>query len=143
MSFLKPLLPFCSACIFFALSILVISAYIRPKQQNDNDIAPAAATTTTATTITTTTTTTATTTTTTTNTNNDNDNNSNNNCNNNRIQRRNSKIFDNLLTASRTGSNKYAKCPGRNRVQITCNRTLITCNMSCCVPRGTKGQLSY
>ena len=23
------------------------------------------------------------------------------------------------------------------------HRTLITCNMSCCVPRGTKGQLSY
>ena len=23
------------------------------------------------------------------------------------------------------------------------HRALITCNMSCCVPRGTKGQLSY
>ena len=36
------------------------------------------------------------------------------------------------------------KSPGRNRVQITCNcRALITCSMSCCVPRGTEGQLSY
>ena len=57
----------------------------------------------------------------------------NDNC----IQRRNARFFNNLLTAPRTESN-----PGA----IVCkscatHRALITCNLLCHVPRGTKGQL--
>ena len=72
-----------------------------------------------------------TTTTTTTTTTNDNNNSNNNN---NRIERRNSRFFNNLLTAPRTVSK-------RNRVQTCANIGRLS--RAICVPRGTKGQLSY
>ena len=67
--------------------------------------------------------------------------NSNNNNNNNRIQRR----FLTISSQSRELSpTRMLKWPERNRVQITCN-TLSACHVqvSCYMPLGTKGQLSY
>ena len=62
--------------------------------------------------------------------------------NNNRTQRRNSRFFTiSSLRREPSACNTYAKVA---RAQSCANhRTLITCNMSCFVPRGTKGQLSY
>ena len=51
----------------------------------------------------------------------------------------------NLLTAPRTIS-KHARSSGSGAVVCksrATHRPLITCNMSCYVPHGTKGQLSY
>ena len=67
----------------------------------------------------------------------------NNKNNNSRIQRRNSRFFFNLLTAPRTVSNTHSGCPD----SIVCksratHRAPITCNISCYMPRGRKGQLS-
>ena len=72
-----------------------------------------------------------------------------NNC----IERRNSRLFYNLLTAPRTVSNTYAhvawaqSCANHvqhiEQLSRATHRALITCNMSCCVPHDTKGQLSY
>ena len=91
------------------------------------------------------TTTTTTTTTTTNNNNNDDDDNNINNNNNNRIQRRNSRFFlqsphctANCLQHIRSSGPGAIVCKSR-----ATHRALITCNMSCYVPRGTKGQLSY
>ena len=73
----------------------------------------------------------------------------NNNDNNNGIQRRNSRFLYILLNAPCIVSNAYATCtlkwPGHN---IVCkshivHQALVTCNMSCYVPRGMKEQLSY
>ena len=48
------------------------------------------------------------------------------------------------LTAPRTVSNTYAQVARRNRVQITCNTSsAYHVQVSCYVPLGTKGQLSY
>ena len=68
-----------------------------------------------------------------------------NNNNNNRIERRNSRFVYNLLTAPRTVSNTCAQVAWEqscvNHVQHI--ERFITCNVSCYVPHGTKGQLSY
>ena len=71
--------------------------------------------------------------------------NNNNNNNNNRIQRCNSNFFFtiSILNAPRTVSNMYhSSGPG----PVVCksratHRAHITCNSTCYVPRGTKGQL--
>ena len=64
--------------------------------------------------------------------------------NNNRIQRRYSRFFaisSQRRELSPTGTLKW---PGRNRVQITCNTlSAYHVQVSCYVPLGTKGQLSY
>ena len=72
------------------------------------------------------------------NNNNDDDDDDNDDNNNNRIKRRNSRFFYNLLIAPRTVSNTYAEV-----AQVQSHRALIMCNMSCYLPRATKGQLSY
>ena len=73
--------------------------------------------------------------------NNDNNNNNNDN-NNNRIQRRNSRFFYSLFTALRTDTRSSGPdtivCKSR-----AIHQALITCNVPCYAPRGTKGQLRY
>ena len=56
-----------------------------------------------------------------------------------------SRFFYNLLTAPRTVSNSYAQVAGTEIVSKSrlTNRALITCNMSCYVPHGTKRHPSY
>ena len=76
--------------------------------------------------------------------NDDDDDNNDNNNNNNRIPRRKSRFFTVSSLRREPSPTRTLKWPGRSRVQITStHRALITCNMSCYVPRGTKGQLSY
>ena len=52
-------------------------------------------------------------------------------------------FFYNLLIAPRTVSNAYAQVALAQSCENHLHRVLITCNMSCYMPRGTKGQLSY
>ena len=67
-----------------------------------------------------------------------------NNNNNNRIQRRYSRFFTISSQRRELSSTRTLKWPGRNRVQITCNTSsAFHVQVSCYVPRGTKGQLSY
>ena len=70
--------------------------------------------------------------------------NNNNNNNNNRIQRRYSRFFTISSQRRELSPTRMLKWPRRNRVQITCN-TLNTyqVQVSCYVPLGTNGQLSY
>ena len=60
----------------------------------------------------------------------------NNNNNNNRIERRNSRFFTISSLRCEPSPTRTLKWLGRNHVQITCN-------LSCYMPCGTKGQLSY
>ena len=61
----------------------------------------------------------------------------------NRIQRRNSRFLTISSLRSEVCPTRTLQWPGCNCVQITCSHwAFITCNMSCCVPRGKKGQLS-
>ena len=70
--------------------------------------------------------------------------NNNNNNNNNRIQRRSSRFFTISSQCPELSPTRTLKWPGRNRVQITCNTSSADhVEMSCYVPLGTKGQLSY
>ena len=68
----------------------------------------------------------------------------NNNNNNNRIQR----CFSRFFTISSQRRELFPTCtlkwPGSNRVQITCNTSsTYHVQVSCYMPLGTKGQLSY
>ena len=68
----------------------------------------------------------------------------NNNNNNNRIQRRYSKFFIISSQCRELSPTRTLKWPGRNSVQITCNTSsAYHVQVSCNVPLGTKGQLSY
>ena len=63
---------------------------------------------------------------------------------NNHIQRHNSRLSTIFSLHHKLSPTRMLKWQGCNCVQITCTyRTLITCNMSCDMPRGTKGQLSF
>ena len=67
-----------------------------------------------------------------------------NNNNNNRIQRRYSRFFTISSQRHELSSTRMLKRPGHNRVQITCNTSsAYHVQVSCYVPLGTKGQLSY
>ena len=67
-----------------------------------------------------------------------------NNNNNNRIQRRYSRFFTISSQRREPSPTHTFKWPGRNRVQITCNTSsAYHVQVSCYVPLGTKGQLSY
>ena len=67
-----------------------------------------------------------------------------NNNNNNRIQRRYSTFFTISSQRREPSPTRTLKWPGRNRVQITCNTSsAYRVQVSCYVPLGTKGQLSY
>ena len=71
-------------------------------------------------------------------------NNNNNNNNNNRIQRRYSRFFTISSQRRELPPTRTLKWPGRNRVQIRCNTSsAYPVQVSCYVPLGTKGQLSY
>ena len=73
-----------------------------------------------------------------------NNNNNNNNDNNNLIQRRYSRFFTIFSQRRELSPTCTLKWPGRNRVQITCNTSnAYHVQVSCYVPLGTKGQLSY
>ena len=64
--------------------------------------------------------------------------------NNNRIQRRYSRFFTISSQRRELSPTRTLKWPGRNRVQITCNTSsAYHVQVSCYVPLGTKGQLSY
>ena len=64
-----------------------------------------------------------------------------NNNDNNRIQRRYSRFF---TISSQRRELSPTRTPRRNRVQITCNTlSAYHVQVSCYVPFGTKGQLSY
>ena len=68
------------------------------------------------------------------------------NNNNNRIQRRYSRFFFFTVSSQRRelSPTRTLKWPRRNRVQITCNTSsAYHVQVSCYVPLGTKGQLSY
>ena len=66
------------------------------------------------------------------------------NNNNNRIQRRYSRFFTISSQRREPSPTRTLKWPGRNRVQITCNTSsAYHVQVSCYVPLGTKGQLSY
>ena len=68
----------------------------------------------------------------------------NNNNNNNCIQRRYSRLFTISSQRRNLSPTRTLKWPGRNRVQITCNTlSAYHVQVSCYVPLGTKGQLSY
>ena len=68
--------------------------------------------------------------------NNDNNNNNNNNCN----QRR----FLQSPQRREPSSTRTLKWPGHNRAKITCNTSgVYHVQVSCYMPLGTKGQLSY
>ena len=68
----------------------------------------------------------------------------NNNNNNNRIQRRYTRFFTISSQCRKLSPTCTLKWPGRNRVQITCNTSnAYLVQVSCYVPHGTKGQLSY
>ena len=67
-----------------------------------------------------------------------------NNNNNNRILRRFSRFFTISSQRRELSPTRTLKWPGRNRVQITCNTSsAYRVQVSCFVPLGTKGQLSY
>ena len=67
-----------------------------------------------------------------------------NNNNNNRIQRRYSRSFTISSQRRELSPTRMLKWPERNRVQITCNTSsAYFVQVSCYVPLGTKGQLSY
>ena len=67
-----------------------------------------------------------------------------NNNNNNRIQRRYSRFFTVSSQHRELSPTRTLKWPGRNRVQITFNTWgAYHVQVSCYVPLGTKGQLSY
>ena len=67
-----------------------------------------------------------------------------NNNNNNRIQRRYSRFFTISSQCCKLSPARTTKWPGRNRVQITCNTSSAHhVQVSCYVPLGTKGQLSF
>ena len=69
---------------------------------------------------------------------------SNNNNNNNRIQRRYSRSFTISSQRRELSPTRTLKWTERNRVQITCNTSsAYFVQVSCYVPLGTKGQLSY
>ena len=64
--------------------------------------------------------------------------------NNNRIQRRYSGFFTISSQHHKLSPTRTLKWPRRNRVQITCNTSsAFHVQVSCYVPLGTKGQLSY
>ena len=66
------------------------------------------------------------------------------NDNNNRIQRRYSRIFTISSQRRELSPTRTLKWPVRNHVKITCNTTsAFHVQVSCYVPLGTKGQLSY
>ena len=66
--------------------------------------------------------------------------NNNNNC----IQRRYSRFFTIASQRRELSPTRTLKWPRRNRVQITCNTSIAYhMQVSCYVPLGTKGQLSY
>ena len=68
----------------------------------------------------------------------------NNNNNNNRTQRRYSRFFTISSQCCKLFPTRTLKWPGRNRVQITWNTSsAYHVQVSCYVPLGTKGQLSY
>ena len=68
----------------------------------------------------------------------------NNNNNNNRIQRRYSIFFTISSQRRELSPTHLLKWPGRNRVQIMCTMSsAYHLQVSCYVPLGTKGQLSY
>ena len=73
-----------------------------------------------------------------------NNNNNNSNNNNNRIQRRYSRFFTISSQRRELSPTRTLQWPGRSRVQITCNTSnAYHVQVSCYVPLGTKGQLSY
>ena len=73
-----------------------------------------------------------------------NNNNDNNNNNNNRIQRRYSRFFTFASQRREPSPTRTRQWSGRSRVQITCNTSsAYHVQVSCYVPFGTKGQLSY
>ena len=62
----------------------------------------------------------------------------------NRVQRRYSRFFTISSQRRELSPTCTHKWPGRNRVQITCNTSIAYhVQVSCYVPLGTKGQLSY
>ena len=66
------------------------------------------------------------------------------NNNNNRIQRRYSRFFTISSQRRELSPTRTLKWPGRSRVQITCDTSsAYQVQVSCYVPLGTKGQLSY
>ena len=66
------------------------------------------------------------------------------NNNNNRIQRRYSRFFTISSQRREQSPTRILKWPGRNCVQTTCNTSgAYHVQVSCYVPLGTKGQLSY
>ena len=76
--------------------------------------------------------------------NNNNNNNNNINDKNNRIQRRYSRFFTISSQRRELSPTRRIKQPGLNRVQITCNTSSADhVQVSCYMPLGTKGQLSY
>ena len=65
-------------------------------------------------------------------------------CNNNRIQRCYSRFCTISSQRRELSPTRTLKWPGRNRVQIMCNTSsAYHVQVSCYVPYGTKGQLSY
>ena len=65
-------------------------------------------------------------------------------CNDNGIQRRYLRFFTISSQRRELFPTRTLKWPGRNRVQITCNTSsAYHVQVSCYVPLGTKGQLSY
>ena len=66
------------------------------------------------------------------------------NNNNNGIERRNLRFFTTSSQRRDLSPTRTLKWPGRNRVQITCNTSnAYHVQVSCYLPLGTKGQLSY
>ena len=64
--------------------------------------------------------------------------------NNNRIQRHYSRFFTISSQRHELSPTRTLKWPGRNRVQIKCNTSsAFHVQVSCYVPLGTKGQVSY
>ena len=64
--------------------------------------------------------------------------------NNSRIERRYSRFFTISSQRRELSPTRTLKWPGRNSVQITCNTSsAYHVQVSCYVPLGTKGQLSY
>ena len=67
-----------------------------------------------------------------------------NNNNNNHIQRRCSRFFTISSQRRELSPTRTLKWPRRNRVQITCNTSSADdVQVTCYLPLGTKGQLSY
>ena len=74
----------------------------------------------------------------------DHNNKNNNNNNNNLIQRRYSRFFTISSQRRELSPTRTLKWPGCNRVQITCNTSSAHhMQVSCYVPLGTNGELSY